>query len=70
MKLTAWYAGNQKPVRVGLYQRRYSDGRPYDCYWNGKMWGIGFGNGNGATLALSKRIPSGLQSLPWRGVAK
>lgn len=70
MKLTAWYAGNQKPARVGVYQRRYPDGRAYECYWNGKVWGLGFGSSNAKTLPLSKRFASGTQSLPWRGVSK
>lgn len=43
-KKTAWFAGNVKPARVGVYQRQ---DRGTDCYdgsttyshWNGVAWG-------------------------------
>lgn len=69
MKLTEWYAGNQKPARVGVYQRKYGVGVFY-CYWNGKTWGLGFKENNQTTLLVSKQWASKLYNLKWRGIAK
>ena len=73
MKLTPWFPGDVKPVRVGVYQRDYSGTtfschRSQYCYWNGKFWSI-FSFGPLEALEF-KRQKSTLQNLPWRGVAK
>ena len=73
MKLTPWYPGDVKPVRVGVYQRDYSGTtfschRSQYCYWNGRHWGM-----YGTTVSSAKRwsyAVSGWQVLPWRGVEK
>lgn len=67
MKLTPWYPGNVKPVRVGVYERDYPGEGIYFCKWNGKRWHAG-----NKKLKLAKKvpIPSFSQSLPWRGIAK
>jgi hypothetical protein len=70
MKLTPWFPGTVKPVRVGVYERQYSlmwSTRLY-CYWNGIRW---------SPVATSiqeaeelKPFASASQDLPWRGVLK
>lgn len=72
MKLTNWIPGNVKPVRVGVYQRKYDQNSiassTWYCYWNGAFWGV-----NGETpedAARAKHIASGAQNLLWRGLAE
>ena len=70
MKLTRWYSGDQKPVRVGVYKRKYSNRTTYYCYWDGKA----FSNAM-YTLDMAKAFAVGFsasvyQNLPWRGVAE
>ena len=70
MKLTPWFPGTVKPVRVGVYERQYSlmrSERLY-CHWDGKVW---------STWARTPRVAlkdafmsSMFQNLPWRGVMK
>lgn len=68
MKLTPWYPGNVKPVRVGVYERKYpSFFLPVFCKWNGDIW---FCGSSDVEFANQDRIPTTLQSLPWRGIAK
>lgn len=35
--LTDWYNGNVAPVRVGMYERYFTDGT-YMMYWDGNLW--------------------------------
>lgn len=72
MKLTPWYPGHVKPVRVGVYERDYADNlkcrRPRFCYWDGIAW-----NCHGTTkehAEIFKDTPSAYQFLEWRGIAK
>lgn len=69
-KLTDWYMGNQKPKRVGVYQRDYGNERLEDdivfCLWNGKKW-LAFGKTpNEAAESSSISIDQGAK---WRGLA-
>ena len=67
MKLTGWYDGKQKPVRVGVYERKYGN-RVFFCWW-GVEWGMGTNNQKCAeSLWWIAAAPN--QCLPWRGVAK
>lgn len=65
-KLTPWFAGDVKPVRVGYYQRRYSNNR-HDLtnnmpdYWDGEWIICG---PEGESLGLAK-----IQDRQWRGLA-
>lgn len=74
MKLTPWFPGAVKPVRVGVYEREYplipsDEGTVHlYCYWSGNKW---------STWALSPKdafnlwyTVGALQDLPWRGVLK
>lgn len=67
MKLTPWFNGKEKPVRVGLYQR---DVRGFVVYawWNGHTWSLG-DKSKRRTLSF-KRHSSYHQNLEWRGVLK
>jgi hypothetical protein len=69
MKLTPWYRGDQKPVRVGVFKRRYPSGSEAYCWWDEE----GFSNGCKTVYEAKESKDLGyslLQSLPWRGVAK
>jgi hypothetical protein len=71
MKLTGWYSGDQKPVRVGIYQRAYDCGTLIlYCYWDGVNFGGGVLTSGHASLSYQYHGSSLSQSLPWRGVAK
>jgi hypothetical protein len=68
MKLTGWYRGNQKPVRVGVYERDYGSVVSSYCFWDGRKFSMGF-----YTLKKAEDFcgwESNEQNLPWRGVAK
>lgn len=66
MKTTPWFKGTVKPVRKGVFERKYKHGA-YKCYWDGKKWFTGF------FVSDSKFIRtyiSEFQELSWRGVRK
>lgn len=66
-KVTPWYPGDVKPVRVGVYERDHVHDVRYS-YWNGHYWG---GWAKKRTHARNnKDAPSALQSIPWRGIAR
>ena len=66
-KTTGWYSGDQKPVRVGVYQREYAPADPlWYCWWNGQAWGMGCPTPEQAEQC--KHHISLAQSKPWRGV--
>jgi len=65
-KKTGWIDGSQTPVRVGVYQRFYIDLCTYFCYWDGKVWGMGWYTAEKAWRC--RRYKSATQGLPWRGL--
>ena len=73
MKLTPWFSGDQKPVRVGVYQRKNSEYEHYIptshfSYWDGAAW---CASAHDMLLARAySRYVSLSQNLPWRGVMK
>lgn len=69
VKLTPWFPGNVKPVRVGVYQRPYgSYDYPLYCWWDGKEWSAG---ARTPFEAKQTRYGSGDQGhMPWRGILK
>ena len=70
MKLTRWYRGDQKPLRVGVYQRKEYYGEIIYAYWDGRYWRVGFpSNENAYFFADSCRV-SMHRDWSWRGVAK
>ena len=74
MKLTEWYSGEQKPVRVGVYERLMKpmgDLCMY-AYWDGRRWFRTEWSVHGP-LTTSQSKPSCVsmyQYEPWRGLAK
>lgn len=67
MKLTDWFQGDVKPIRVGIYERRYKSGI-YFSKWNGIHWG--FGHCKVKFANLTEDFLSQYQNLPWRGLSK
>jgi hypothetical protein len=67
MKLTEWYPGNVKPVRVGVYERQYGLSRPTYCWWNGLEFCSGHMKKSGARKLKDSISP--YQDDPWRGIA-
>jgi len=67
MKRTGWYRGDQKPVRVGVYERKYSVGVGYCFYCRGLFSMSATTPQKAYTLRV---VPSAVQDLPWRGLAK
>ena len=66
MKLTGWYDGKQKPVRVGVYERDYAYITLY-AKWDGNKWCTASTVAKFAAQCVKK---SHFSKLPWRGVAK
>lgn len=66
--ITPWLDGKDLPIRLGVYQRDYGQGRHWYSYWNGSYWGslCAFSD-----HAVSMRlIESNHQELPWRGYSR
>lgn len=71
-KLTPWFPGNVKPVRVGVYERKPTEftglGGKYS-FWNGNKWLL-------SAETIQEAAEEGCwvwsfeQKTPWRGVAK
>ncbi len=63
MKLTGWHRPDQKPVRVGWYERDYTVGdfirRPILDYWDGQVFRYD-----------DDLPPAPDQYMEWRGIAK
>ncbi len=71
MKLTPWFSGDQKPVRVGVYQRDiFGKGIEVYSYWNGNYWCFYSSSVSGAVMKDGLHLESAEQNLPWRGVMK
>ena len=74
LKLTPWYPGNVKPVRVGIYERDFT-GKYYEpvgyTKWTGEHWTASYDDLKTARLCFKYEHDEGRwQSLPWRGVRK
>lgn len=69
MKLTPWFASEQKPVRRGVYEIKpaiYPDGA--FSYWNGKRWGWICRTKEEAEQRQGERTYR--QDCQWRGLAE
>jgi len=72
MELTDWFDNGEKPVHIGVYERK-GFGKPFDTwynYWNGKYFGY---LGSTPEEAVTAWVESGgkksyHQDYPWRGV--
>ncbi len=69
MKLTPWFDGDQKPVRVGTYQRNFCSAILWS-YWDGKYWSIASRYMKTTEAYSQNKYYSEAQDLPWRGVMK
>jgi hypothetical protein len=69
MSLTPWFPAAVKPVRKGVYERKYAwMNCPMYSYWDGHTWYVADTSINKAVL----RFQSGLDSIlmvKWRGLA-
>lgn len=70
MKKTGWYSGDQKPVRVGLYEVKNRDDSRRVGYkwWDGKRWSL-FRRNLQEAVAFNRK-PSGFQESIWRGLTE
>lgn len=66
-KKTPWLPGSVKPIRSGVYERRYPTGAISFSKWDGKRWRV-----QGFSVGIANNIPevSMWQDLPWRGLAR
>lgn len=65
-KVTPWFPGSVKPVRAGVYERRYSGNAIAYSRWDGTQWLHGSYEFD---LARRAKYPTFQPSLPWRGLA-
>jgi len=67
-KLTQWFDGSVKPVRDGVYERKYPDEvRSVYCkFVDGKWWRGGWDIEEASRI----RTISDYQNDPWRGLAQ
>jgi len=67
-RLTDWISGDLKPVRDGVYQRKYDDGAELEkihfCKFENGLW---FSWGKNIENADAEYVNSVFQNLPWRG---
>lgn len=66
---TEWYPPEIKPIRIGVYQRAYSDGAAPNvlfCWWDGSRFSASCRDKDEAVMFHD--IPSEAQDLCWRGV--
>ena len=70
-KLTPWYPGEIKPIRIGVYERQYP-ARSWTsyCYWDGRIFSQGWKAPEPAKEYRNLPSASSYQNLPWRGVAR
>lgn len=61
-KVTPWYEPDQKPVRVGYYQRKYilPTSVAVPDYWDGQKWIM--------CDSYGIRIENSRALMPWRGL--
>jgi hypothetical protein len=72
MKLTRWYPGDVKPVRVGVYERSYGDNANPGihvgyAFFDGVDW---FLRSRTTEDATTNKLKSAHTRLPWRGLAQ
>ena len=65
-KKTAWFPGDVRPVRIGVYETE--DSEPCFQFWSGNEWGHCAGNVAAAVRLRKHR--SAFQNNPWRGLAQ
>ena len=66
-KLTPWFNYIVKPVRKGIYERKFHGRQSHWSRWNGKHWCLFCGTREAAAKETMKSM---YQNLPWRGLAE
>ena len=67
MTKTEWISGDLKPVRVGVYERKYLEDIRY-CNWTGEFWCTG---AYGVHFAANHCIDRSFrQDALWRGLTE
>lgn len=70
MKFTPWFNATQKPVRVGVYQRRHRHfGFYVFAYWDGEHWLLGAETPKLAAKE-TKLSTYQLKTFYWRGLGQ
>lgn len=71
-KLTPWFPGHIKPVRVGVYQLPSGGGEKETGfqYWNGSAWGMWTFTATTAYLFRGSLANDMYQNDKWHGLAK
>jgi hypothetical protein len=67
MKKTPWFSGDQKPARVGVYEREYGDYGVFS-FWDGGWWCSGETTPDKALSRAMSRSWYG--AVKWRGLAR
>lgn len=65
MRLTIWHKGTSKPVRDGVYQRKYTE--PQYCKFQSGVW---YCYGRDIIEAAEMEADSIMQDVAWRGITK
>lgn len=66
-KLTPWFSGDVKPVRVGVYRTKQPDGSLFFNKWDGKQWFYGYAD---APRDASRYVLPARLLKCWRGLAQ
>jgi hypothetical protein len=70
MKLTKWFRNGEKPVHVGVYQRKYPWGVNY-AYFDGESWALAADSiGEAKQWGKYSKTRVLADDLLWRGVIK
>lgn len=65
-KVTEWFPGDVKPMRVGVYETKPDNSVTYQ-HWDGEQWGFCAIDPLSALNGIGLR--SGTQDAKWRGLA-
>lgn len=68
--LTDWYRGEQKPIRIGAYERLYVNEAVVYSYWDGSKWSVAYMSLEWCLREKGKANGTPRQDLPWRGLAE
>lgn len=67
MRRSRTFPPSQPPDEEGVYERKYPTCGWRFCRWRNGKWSAGYHNPEFAALCT---VDSGLQNLPWRGLAR
>lgn len=68
MRRSRTFPASQPPDEEGVYERKYPGVMGWQfCRWRNGKWGAAYHN---PEFAADSRLVSGMQNLPWRGLAR